>query len=95
MIQKGTNKRGELRDYYFANPTFTVVDDECVGCNLCSLVCPVENCITMVRKDDGLKDSSWSDRSLTDDVPTSFNDERAGGNGHYVPQPSDALKHRK
>ncbi|MGN6549457.1 MAG: NAD-dependent dihydropyrimidine dehydrogenase subunit PreA [Pararhizobium sp.] len=27
---------------------FEVMDDECVGCNLCVNVCPVENCITMV-----------------------------------------------
>ena len=27
---------------------FEVIDDECVGCNLCVNVCPVENCITMV-----------------------------------------------
>ena len=26
---------------------FTVIDDECVACNLCVDVCPVENCITM------------------------------------------------
>ncbi len=26
---------------------FEVMDDECVGCNLCVNVCPVENCITM------------------------------------------------
>jgi dihydropyrimidine dehydrogenase (NAD+) subunit PreA len=31
-----------------------VVDEEhCVGCNLCSMVCPVDECITMVRVDDG------------------------------------------
>ena len=29
-------------------PVYEVVDEECVGCNLCSSVCPVENCITMV-----------------------------------------------
>ena len=28
---------------------FEVIDAECVGCNLCVEVCPVENCITMVR----------------------------------------------
>jgi dihydropyrimidine dehydrogenase (NAD+) subunit PreA len=28
---------------------FEVMDDECVGCNLCVNVCPVENCITMVE----------------------------------------------
>ncbi|OYX45381.1 MAG: dihydropyrimidine dehydrogenase subunit B [Rhodobacterales bacterium 32-67-9] len=27
--------------------TFTVKDEECVACNLCIDVCPVENCITM------------------------------------------------
>jgi dihydropyrimidine dehydrogenase (NAD+) subunit PreA len=26
---------------------FEVIDSECVGCNLCVNVCPVENCITM------------------------------------------------
>ena len=26
---------------------FEVIDDECVGCNLCVNVCPVEDCITM------------------------------------------------
>jgi dihydropyrimidine dehydrogenase (NAD+) subunit PreA len=28
---------------------FTVKEDECVACNLCVNVCPVENCITMER----------------------------------------------
>jgi dihydropyrimidine dehydrogenase (NAD+) subunit PreA len=27
---------------------FEVIDAECVGCNLCATVCPVEGCITMV-----------------------------------------------
>ena len=26
---------------------FEVIDAECVGCNLCVSVCPVEGCITM------------------------------------------------
>ncbi|MGI9350946.1 MAG: NAD-dependent dihydropyrimidine dehydrogenase subunit PreA [Rhizobiaceae bacterium] len=26
---------------------FEVIDEECVGCNLCVNVCPIENCITM------------------------------------------------
>jgi dihydropyrimidine dehydrogenase (NAD+) subunit PreA len=29
--------------------TFSVIDAECVACNLCVDVCPVENCITMVE----------------------------------------------
>ena len=32
---------------------FEVVDAECVGCNLCMHVCPVESCITMERIDKG------------------------------------------
>jgi dihydropyrimidine dehydrogenase (NAD+) subunit PreA len=28
---------------------FEVIDAECVACNLCVNVCPVENCITMER----------------------------------------------
>ena len=32
---------------------FEVVDSECVGCNLCMHVCPVEQCITMERVDSG------------------------------------------
>ena len=36
--------------------TFTVQDDECVACNLCVNVCPVENCITMVELPKGAMD---------------------------------------
>ncbi len=36
--------------------TFTVKDDECVACNLCVNVCPVENCITMVPMPKGALD---------------------------------------
>ncbi len=32
---------------------FEVIDEECVGCNLCVSVCPVENCITMEPVTDG------------------------------------------
>ena len=33
--------------------TFTVIDEECVACNLCVDVCPVENCITMEQMTPG------------------------------------------
>ena len=32
---------------------FEVIDEECVGCNLCVCVCPVENCITLEQIVDG------------------------------------------
>ena len=36
--------------------TFTVKDEECVACNLCVNVCPVDNCITMVPMAKGTVD---------------------------------------
>ena len=33
---------------------FEVIDEECVGCNLCVSVCPVDQCITMHRLEDGV-----------------------------------------
>jgi dihydropyrimidine dehydrogenase (NAD+) subunit PreA len=36
---------------------FTVMDNECVACNLCVNVCPVENCITMVDVPKGAIDA--------------------------------------
>jgi dihydropyrimidine dehydrogenase (NAD+) subunit PreA len=35
---------------------FEVIDGECVACNLCVNVCPVENCITMVEMPTGATD---------------------------------------
>ncbi|MHB1700658.1 MAG: NAD-dependent dihydropyrimidine dehydrogenase subunit PreA [Acidobacteriaceae bacterium] len=40
-----------------------VDETECVGCNLCSLVCPVEDCITMERVDAGVAAESWEQRT--------------------------------
>ena len=46
------------------------VDEEhCVGCNLCFLVCPVENCITMERVENGLPFESWKERTAKGLVP--------------------------
>jgi dihydropyrimidine dehydrogenase (NAD+) subunit PreA len=40
---------------------FTVKEDVCVGCNMCSLVCPVEGCITMREVDTGKPPMSWNE----------------------------------
>lgn len=40
-----------------------VDESECVGCNLCALVCPVENCITMQEVPTGLPRESWEQRA--------------------------------
>jgi dihydropyrimidine dehydrogenase (NAD+) subunit PreA len=40
-----------------------VDEHECVGCNLCWLVCPVENCITMEEVDTGKPAQTWTERA--------------------------------
>ncbi len=40
---------------------YEVIDAECVGCNLCLHVCPVENCITMKEVDNGKPFLTWKD----------------------------------
>jgi dihydropyrimidine dehydrogenase (NAD+) subunit PreA len=40
---------------------FTVDQETCVGCNMCSLVCPVEGCITMQEVDTGRPAMSWNE----------------------------------
>ncbi len=39
-----------------------VDETECVGCNLCALVCPVHDCITMVEKRHAPEPETWHDR---------------------------------
>ena len=39
---------------------FSIKEDICVGCNMCSLVCPVEGCITMNEIDTGLPPMTWN-----------------------------------
>ncbi len=39
---------------------YEVIDEECVGCNLCYHVCPVPGCITMVEVDTGLPPVDWN-----------------------------------
>jgi len=42
-----------------------VDESECVGCNLCYLVCPVEDCITMEQIDLNLPPQSWEQRTAS------------------------------
>lgn len=41
-----------------------VIDAECVGCNLCSITCPVPDCITFERVDAGTQSVTWPDHPL-------------------------------
>ena len=39
-----------------------IIDEsECVGCNLCQIVCPVPDCIEMVEVDNGFATASWNE----------------------------------
>jgi dihydropyrimidine dehydrogenase (NAD+) subunit PreA len=33
---------------------FEIIDEECVGCNLCVSICPVDGCITMIQQTSGV-----------------------------------------
>jgi len=43
---------------------YEVVDKDCVGCNLCMLACPVDNCITMEEVDSGKPYMNWNQNPL-------------------------------
>jgi len=38
-----------------------VDESECVGCNLCQIVCPVPDCISMVKVDNGFNPATWNE----------------------------------
>jgi dihydropyrimidine dehydrogenase (NAD+) subunit PreA len=40
---------------------FSIKEDTCVGCNMCSLVCPVDGCIIMREVDTGEPPLSWNE----------------------------------
>ena len=69
-----------------------IIDENCVGCNLCSLVCPVEECITMERRDDGTESITWAERTISGNIPDSFESPLAGGLEHVAPSPSSAFE---
>ena len=37
-----------------------VDESECVGCNLCKIVCPVPGCISMVEVENGFQPATWN-----------------------------------
>ena len=43
-----------------AERRFETIDAECVGCNLCAHVCPVEDCIAMAPVDNGKPYLNWA-----------------------------------
>ncbi len=50
---------------------YEIKQDTCVGCNLCSLVCPVHNCISMIEVPSNIPSMSWreyQDRLARGDV---------------------------
>jgi dihydropyrimidine dehydrogenase (NAD+) subunit PreA len=71
-----------------------IIAENCVGCNLCSHVCPVEGCISMVPQEGVPEPISWRERTAAGDIPVDFNDPRAGGTGHHVPDPTEALSRK-
>jgi dihydropyrimidine dehydrogenase (NAD+) subunit PreA len=56
-----------------------VDETECIGCNLCSHVCPVPGCITMTDVTDGRPFESWNDKIAkgTSKLPGGLDDYRA------------------
>ena len=56
--------RKETRSGADPDVVFTVDDAACVGCNMCSLVCPVKDCITMEEVDTGKPPMTWNDYQM-------------------------------
>jgi dihydropyrimidine dehydrogenase (NAD+) subunit PreA len=46
----------------------------------------------MERRDDATEVLSWKERTLANDIPTTFNDPRGGGVHHPVYLPNEAFE---
>jgi len=75
---------GELGPYATPLTRIPRVDeDECVGCNLCSLVCPVPDCITMERRDNpSIPAQTWAERVAAGAVPIGVSTADHGNPNH-------------
>ncbi|MBL4854199.1 MAG: NAD-dependent dihydropyrimidine dehydrogenase subunit PreA [Robiginitomaculum sp.] len=59
IVCEDTSHQAIIIETTDAGREFTVIDAECVGCNLCQHVCPVPDCITMEPVDNGLPYVTW------------------------------------
>ncbi len=48
---------------------YEIIDEECVGCNLCAHVCPVDNCITMITIPSEKPYTTWKDHENNPSSP--------------------------
>jgi dihydropyrimidine dehydrogenase (NAD+) subunit PreA len=48
---------------------YEIIDEECVGCNLCAHVCPVDNCITMITIPSEKPYRTWKDHENNPSSP--------------------------
>jgi dihydropyrimidine dehydrogenase (NAD+) subunit PreA len=62
---KGLEKSG--RNHYMSGMgdgkvnVYRVIEESCVGCNLCSFVCPVSQCIEMVQRPSNIPRMTWAE----------------------------------
>lgn len=68
---------GHTRNYYVIN------EDACVGCNMCSLICPVDDCIRMEEVVTGKRPLSWNE----------YQKLLAEGKVEKIRSPQDVYKH--